>query len=247
MRYIYYILTIFLVLSAALGYELLSSPVPAKDTAMSINGRVITMHEFNRLCASPPHRLKAQCDSINYLITRELLIQEAQREGIDKEEAFRKSIKNFYEQSLIKLLMDKKFDSLKVSVSDEELDRYISFLGRKVHLTVFTSNTLEDAEKGNYKDIKTRQMSFEDLSTVARDRIFPLKEGEKTQPFSEGGKFVVLRLDKAENSLHISSSEKERESIRKMLISEKKEKMMDDWVAGLRKKADVKVLLNQNN
>jgi hypothetical protein len=247
MRYIYYILIIFLVLSAALGYELLSSPVPAKDTAMSINGRVVTIHEFNRLCASPPHRLKAQCDSINYLITRELLIQEAQREGIDKEESFRKSIQNFYEQSLVKLLMDKKFDSIKVSVSDEELGRYMSFLGRKIHLTVFTSDTLEAAEKGNYKDTKTREMNFEDLSSVVRDRIVPLKGGEKTKPLREGDKFVVLRLDKAENSLHVSPSEKERESIRKMLMAEKRETMMDDWVAGLRKKADVKVLLNQNN
>ncbi len=247
MRYIYYIIIIFLALSAVLGYELLSPPIPAKDTAMIINGQIITMDEFNRLCTSPPHHLKPQADSINSLITRELLIQEAQREGIDKEESFRRSIQNFYEQSLIKLLMDKKFDSLNVSVGDGELDRYISFLGKKIQLTVFTSDTAEDAERGNYEYTKTSEMNFEDLSRDVRSRITPLNKGEKTKPFMEDEKFVVLRLDKAINSVSTSPSEKEREDLRRMLISEKRERMIEDWVAGLRKKADVKVLVTRKN
>lgn len=247
MRYIYYIILIFLALSAALGFELFSSPVPKKDTAMIINGQVITIKEFNRFCSSPSFRnfytKRAAADS---LITRELLIQEAQREGIDKEESFRRSIKNFYEQSLIKLLMDRKFDSLKVPVSDRELDRYVSFLGRKVYLTVFTTDNMDDAEKGDFKDTEKREMNFDDLSSDIRDRIFMLKQGEKTGPIREGGKFIVLRLDKAENPPHAPKvvPEQKREKIRAMLVAAKKERIIDEWIAGLKKKATVKIMLN---
>jgi hypothetical protein len=247
MRYIYYIILIFLVLSGAMAYELLSPAVPAKDTAMVINGQVITREEFNSLCSSPSNGMNARSDAINFLITRELLIQEAQREGIDKEESFRRSMQNFYEQSLIKLLMDKKFNSLRVAVSDSELDRYISLMGRKVRLTVFTADTLEDAGKGDYKGTETREMNFDDLSRDMRERIVPLKEGEKTEPVKEGGKFIVLRLDKVGDFLHKPPSAKERDNVREMLAGEKRERMISDWIAGLRKRASVKVMLNRKD
>lgn len=247
MRYIYYIVFIILALSAALGYELLTSPVPAKDTAMIINGQVITTSEFKRICLSAPYKEQEKNNTINSLITRELLIQEAQREGIDKEESFRRSIQNFYEQSLIKLLMDKKFSSLKVSVSDTEIDRYISLLGSKLHVTVYTSDTSRNAQQGKYMSIQAKNINFDDLSGDIRARIIMLREGEKTGLVREDGKFVVMRLDKVEYSHRTAPSEKEKENIRNILINEKKERMISDWVAGLREKASVKIMLKSKN
>lgn len=247
MRYIYYIIIIILALSGALGYELMSSPVPPRDTAMIVNGQVITMEEFNRLSSNPPLSVNAPGNSINSLITRELLIQEAQREGIDKDEAFRQSIQNFYEQSLIKLLLDRKFKSLNVSVSDNEIDRYMSLLGRKVRMTIFTSMTMKDAENSYYRNSRTREMNFDELSTYMKSRVAQLEVGQKTSPIEEGGEFIVLRLDKLEGSPHIVESPKKREDIRRMLAAEKREMMISDWVNGLRKKASVKVMLRQGN
>lgn len=247
MRYIYYIILIILALSGALGYELLSSPVPPKDTAMIINGQVITVEEFNRLSSPPPLSVKAPGDSINSLITRELLIQEAQREGIDRDDAFRQSIQNFYEQSLIKLLLDRKFNSLKVSVSDNELNRYMSLLGRKVRMTVFTSKTMKDAEKGHYRDSRTREVDFDELSTYVKSQVSRLEVGQKTAPVGQGGEFIVLRLDKLEGAPRPLPSEKDREDIRKVLIGEKREQMISEWLNSLREKASVKVMLKQEN
>ena len=108
MRYIYYIIIILLGLSAIIGYELrgkLSSP---KEAAIVVNGKTITVEEFSRVCSSKPTDSGDKNDFINSLITKELLIQESQREGIDREESFRRSIQNYYEQSLIKLLMDEE-------------------------------------------------------------------------------------------------------------------------------------------
>lgn len=214
---------------------------------MVINGRAITMEEFNRLQASPPLHLKTRDDLIDSLVTRELLIQEAQKEGIDKEEAFRQSIQNFYEQSLIKLLLDRKFESVKVSVSDGELDSYLSFLGRKIRLTVFTAKTMKDAREGNYRDVRTREVNFDSLSSYMRERVARLKEGQRTKPIGEGGKFVVARLDKLEGSPPATPSKEEREDVRRMLAEEKTEKSISKWVDGLRQKASVKIMLHRKD
>jgi len=57
-----------------------------------------------------------------------------------------------------------------------------------------------------------------------------------------------VRVDKIEiSSPSRTLSAEEKNSIRKMLIEEKKEKIMDDWVNDLRKKASIKVLLNGKN
>ncbi len=79
---------------------------------------------------SQPSQQRRKSDCVNSLITKELLLQESQREGIDKEESFRESIQNFYEQSLIKLLIDRKFASLHVTVSDEDVNRYIALMNK---------------------------------------------------------------------------------------------------------------------
>lgn len=246
MRYIYYIVAILLGLSAIIGYELRDKHTPQGDIALSINDKVVTTDEFNRLYASQsPHSIR-KADFINSLITRELLIQEAQQEGIDKEEAFRRSLQNFYEQSLIKLLVDRKLSSLKVS-ADDELNRCIGFYNRKLYLTIFSFDTIEEAEKGNYVNGERKAVYYEDLSKDIRDVIVSGKEGEFSKPIKTDGKFVVVRLDKAEKCSDRVLSAEEKDRMRNMLIDEKKEKMMTDWVARLRGKASVKIMIDENN
>ena len=248
MRYIYYIITILIVLSAGIGYELIVKHVPVKEAALIINGRVISTDEFKRLYSSRPSHLKDKSDFINHLITKELLIQESQKEGIDKEESFRNSIQNFYEQSLIKLLMDRKCGSIRSTQCDDELNRYISFMNKRLHLTIFSFDTAEEARKGDFRDGESKILNSEDLSKDIRDNVISLREGQMTEPFKIGEKYVVVRLDKIEiSSPSRTLSAEEKNSIRKMLIEEKKEKIMDDWVNDLRKKASIKVLLNGKN
>jgi hypothetical protein len=250
MRYIYYIIIIFLVLSAIVGMELRSKRNPTKDAALIINNRVISTDEFNRLYASQPlyqGGQRGKSDFINSLITKELLIQESQREDIDKEESFRQSLQNFYEQSLIKLVMDRKFASLHVTVSDEDVNRYIALMDKKLHLTIFTFSSPEEAEKGIYKDGKNMTISFRDLSRTMQDIIIPVREGGTTHPARSGDKYIVVRLDGTETISAKMSSPREKEEIKKMLLKNKKEEMISDWISDLRKKASIKILVKEKN
>ncbi len=246
MRYIYYIVIIFLFLSAVIGYEIKSKRSPKQDIALIINDRIITMDEFNRLLQSS--YIKDKKEFISSLITKELLIQESQKQGIDKEENFRLSIQNFYEQSLIKLLIDRKLSSLNINVDEEEINRYISFSNKKLHLTVFNFNNIEEATKGLYKDGEKKLVFFEDLSDEIKDRIMLLDEGEVTNPIRIDEKYIVVRLDKMEPvSFKKDMSESEVNKIKEFLISRKKEKIINDWISDLKEKASIKILLKDAN
>ena len=247
MRYIYYIIIILIGLSAIIGYELRSKHYPPKDAALIINGRVITIDEFNKLYSSQPPHLREKDDFINSLITKELLIQESQKEGIDKEEPFRKSIQHFYEQSLIKLLMDRKFASLNITINKDELNRYVSFLNKKLHVTIFTFDSIEEAKKGDYRDGESKGIYFVDLSKDIRESVISLEEGKMTEPIKTGDKYIIIRLDRVEIRSSQMPSDAEKERIKKMLIEEKKEIIINDWMADLRKKASIKVLINRAN
>ena len=85
------------------------------------------MAEFEKSLAEQPVPIKDSYGSnekkhfIHSLINKELLIQEAQRLEINREESFRRSVENFYEQSLIKNLMDRKYADLKIKVSERDV------------------------------------------------------------------------------------------------------------------------------
>jgi len=247
MRYIYYIIIIFLGLSAIIGYELKSRNASPKEAALIINKKVITAEEFNELYALQPSRSREKNDFINSLITRELLIQESQKEGIDREESFRRSIQNFYEQSLIKLLIDRKLASMDITATGDELDRYIAFLGKKLYLTIFTFDNIEEARKGDYVDGESKSVYLEDLSEDMRNPIISLAEGKTTEPVKMGGKYVVIRLDKTESIPSQPISDSEKDKIKKMLAEEKKGKLIIDWIASLREKASIKILVSGKN
>ncbi|MCX5657778.1 MAG: hypothetical protein NTZ48_06100, partial [Candidatus Omnitrophica bacterium] len=67
------------------------------------------------------------------LINRKLILQEAERLGLSNDKEFLKSIERFYEQSLLKIVIDKmsnKFSS-DVKVLDNEVEAFYNDLKQK--------------------------------------------------------------------------------------------------------------------
>lgn len=65
---------------------------------------------------------KAKEGLLDDLITKKLLIQEAQKQNFDKDKAFIKEIEGYWEQALLKLLYKKKSQELMREISMEERD-----------------------------------------------------------------------------------------------------------------------------
>ncbi len=93
---------------------------PSQKTAVKINDYTLTADEFNELFAE----LKTDKDTpevrkmfLGNLINRKLLLQEGQRLGLDKQKDFLKSIENFWEQALLKIIIDNKIKETSGSIS----------------------------------------------------------------------------------------------------------------------------------
>jgi hypothetical protein len=243
MKYIYYIMAVMVVALALIVVQFFQGrPDTHKKPAIIINDRIITAEEFARM--KPPHD-ESGADFINSLVTRELLLQEAQRTGIDKEENFRRSIQGFYEQSLVKVLMDRKFSSLKITVGDDEINKYLALLDKKLDLTVYTAASAEDLRAGKAGSEK-KTVAFNDLSRSVRVAVAALNKGEKSGPVLSGDSYVVLQLDDIKPG-GVKPPGSGKEEIRKLIEEQKREGMIADWVDGLRKNARIKILVSGNN
>jgi hypothetical protein len=83
-----------------------------QEVVVSINDYKITRGEFESEFKNSPYGAvntpESRQNFLNALIDRKLILQYAQKEGLDKETTFLKAIERFWEQSLIKIVLDKK-------------------------------------------------------------------------------------------------------------------------------------------
>jgi len=245
MKYIYYIVIILLGISVIIAYELIGSRNITGKAAIVINDRTITSTEFEKLY-SQQHHGQSKTDFINSLITKELLIQESRKSGIDKDESFRKSIQNYYEQSLIKLLIDRKISSLKTPDIDDEFIRCVNAFNKKFHVTVFSFDTPDQASKGDYGKGERKIALLYDLSADIRESVIGSEAGKIIGPVKSGDKYLVVRLDKIETDPSVRPSEHDKQHIRAMLSEEKKDKIINDWISDLREKAKINIYIKEN-
>jgi peptidyl-prolyl cis-trans isomerase C len=83
-----------------------------KQVLARINNYEITKQEFDEEFKDSAYGVSDTEESrksfLDNLINRKLVLQEAERQGLDKDSAFLKSIERFWEQSLLKVMLDKK-------------------------------------------------------------------------------------------------------------------------------------------
>ena len=66
--------------------------------------------------------LKVKEDFLEDMITKKILLQEAQKENFDKDKAFMKEIERYWEQALLKLLIKKKAAEIAKNVTTQDKD-----------------------------------------------------------------------------------------------------------------------------
>jgi hypothetical protein len=71
------------------------------------------------------------------LIEKEVLLQEAQRLAIDREKDFMKSIENYWEQALLRILLERKSKEISglIHVYDNEIEAYYKDSGENLPLS----------------------------------------------------------------------------------------------------------------
>ena len=118
---------IFLSLFLLYGCESANKKPPA---AIKIDNIEITAAEYRNAFKDSPYASSVAPDAgkefLNNYITRMLILREAERTGMDKNPEFLKNVQFFWQQSLIKLVLDKKIKeiALHIKVSDSEVKDY---------------------------------------------------------------------------------------------------------------------------
>jgi len=103
------------------------------DTAIQVNDVTISTEEFNDMIklqaySDPEMNISRETrqEYVDYLIRKELMIQEAIRLKMDRKEAFIKTIETYWESTLIRRLLDYKTAELrkKILITEDEIQAY---------------------------------------------------------------------------------------------------------------------------
>ena len=97
------------------------------ETVVKINAYTLTTGEFEELFHEYEMNEDTPENRANFLtnlITRKLLLEEAQRRGLDTQKDFLRSIENFWEQSLLRLVVDLKVREItkNITVTESEIE-----------------------------------------------------------------------------------------------------------------------------
>lgn len=266
-------------LAGAIGGSLLllisCTPPPEESVLALVNGRQITQNEFETRWGELAEATRARYEKeggkrrfLDELITRELLMQEARKQGLDQSDSIRDRAQRYREQLILDELLKDRIKA-KIELSKEELD---AFYEKHAHelltpLKVQVSQMLlpnypaaKDLEKqinqgGDFAkfaqrysiDGKTKAKGG-DLGPYRKDLVIPevdavihaLKPGMVSAPIKTDAGYYLVMITALDKEI-IQADLAVRERLRQELLNEKRRKRFDDVIADIRAKAIIRL------
>ena len=236
MKYLLTVLAIVLAITAVTVFYHWPGPETVEeDILVTVNGHNLPQSMLDQKKAQSGYHSKDDKAILDTIIINELLLQEAQRIGIDKEPEFRISVQNYYEQSLIKILIDRQFSDTKNQATEKDIDQYISNYGKIFTFTRLTGDNSADSSQVPQQ----KSVLFDDLSDSLKLMLGGMKEGDVVTDFYTGSEVVSFRLDMIEPSPDQEPFTGNRESIRKIITNHKKERALTAWIKEVRDRATI--------
>lgn len=240
-----------------------------------INGKEITASEFDLRWSQLPDFARKTYEGpdgrkkfLEELITRELLLQESRKRGLDRDRALVERVERFKERSILDHLMREEVDS-RVTVTLEEMKAYYAanpggFTApddmRASHILVKTEEEALDVKKrldqGEDFAALARKISLDlatrfkggDLGPVKKGQTIPqfektllaLKVGETSHPVATQFGYHIIKLNDRATGASLSFDDA-KDQVKEQIQVEKKRKRFDELVASLRAKAKLRV------
>ena len=242
MKYIYYILVIVIAFSGLAAYGRLDTRIKISKPFITVNDRVISEAEFESALKKKPSHMSLD-QFAESVIDKQLLIQEAIRTGIIKEEYFRSLVEDFYEQSLIKILLDRKLDSLNVTVTAEEIGKYKELAQSRVFLTRFVYPAMKDMQDKTNETVQDVENDFVNLSDDLKFALLALEKDESSTPKKKSMDGVLIYklndIRKIEKNGMEQDEEFDTKKISLFIQNKKKEQLLDEWTDSIRESAEI--------
>jgi peptidyl-prolyl cis-trans isomerase C len=251
------------------------TPPPEEGVVALVNGRQITQTEFEARWGELADATKARYEKeggkrrfLDELITRELLMQEARKLGLDQNDAIRDRAQRYKEQLILDELLKDRIKT-KIELSNEELDAFYEQHAQELltPLKVRVSQMLlpnisaaKDLEKqinqgGHFAQFAQRYSIDEkskakggDLGPYRKDLVVPevdevihtLKPGFVSAPIKTDAGYYLVMISSLDTEI-IQADVAVRERLRQELLNEKRRKRFDDVIADIRAKATIRL------
>ena len=270
---------LFTLLVGVIGGSLLfltgCTPPPEEGVVALVNGRQITQTEFEARWGELAEATKARYEKeggkrrfLDELITRELLMQEARKLGLDQNDAIRDRAQRYKEQLILDELLKDRIKT-KIELSSEELDAFYEQHSQELltPLKVRVSQMLlpnisaaKDLEKqinqgGHFAQFAQRYSIDEkskakggDLGPYRKDLVVPevdevvqtLKPGFVSAPIKTDAGYYLVMVSSLDTEI-IQADVAVRERLRQELLNEKRRKRFDDVIVDIRAKATIRL------
>jgi peptidyl-prolyl cis-trans isomerase C len=273
------VLCLVTLLSGVIGAGVLlltgCTPPPEEGVVALVNGRQITQTEFEARWGELAEATKARYEKeggkrrfLDELITRELLMQEARKLGLDQNDAIRDRAQRYKEQLILDELLKDRIKT-KIELSNEELDAFYEQHAQELltPLKVRVSQMLlpnisaaKDLEKqinqgGHFAQFAQRYSIDEkskakggDLGPYRKDLVVPevdeviqtLKPGFVSAPIKTDAGYYLVMVSSLDTEI-IQADVAVRERLRQELLNEKRRKRFDDVIVDIRAKATIRL------
>ena len=247
-----------LVLGTVLFLVSCSAPEDRGEAVARVNESVISAEDFREEAAMAARRNPAMemtpetMDGVlRDMIDRRLMIQAAVEMGISEKEEFIRTIKEYWEQTLIRELIAAKAGEWeeKLFVTDPEVRDYHRKMGYKVSARAAEAGTEEEAEEILEAMLSGELAPGEDLLgplfvdnilvTDPLSKVFDMEPGQGTVLKGPGGYTAVVVTRKTE--VHAPPLEEVEARIRGYLMEQKKQRALKRWLEGLREGSAIEV------
>jgi peptidyl-prolyl cis-trans isomerase C len=251
------------------------APQQEEPVLALVNGRAITQLEFdvrwNELSEATRARYEKEGGKrrfLDELITRELLMQEARRQGLDQSDAIRDKTQRYKEQLILDELLKDKLKT-KVELTQAELDAYYEKHAHELlaplKVQVFqmllpnfpAAKDLESQiNKGGDFGKFAQRYSIDnkskakggDLGPYRKDLVIPevdavihqLKPGMVSAPIkTDAGYYLVMITPLDKETIQADLATRER--LRQELLADKRRKRFEEIIADIRTNATVRL------
>ena len=269
----------FALLVGVIGGSLLfftgCTPPPEEGVVALVNGRQITQTEFEARWGELAEATKARYEKeggkrrfLDELITRELLMQEARKLGLDQNDAIRDRAQRYKEQLILDELLKDRIKA-KIELSSEELNAFYEQHAQELltPLKVRVSQMLlpnisaaKDLERqinqgGHFAQFAQRYSIDEkskakggDLGPYRKDLVVAevdeviqsLKPGFVSAPIKTDAGYYLVMVSSLDTEI-IQADVAVRERLRQELLNEKRRKRFDDVIVDIRAKATIRL------
>ncbi len=190
------------------------------------------------------------------IIRKQILFQEAQKQKLNSDEDFIKTIRRYWEQALLKKLLEKKSKQISgaIYVYPYEIENYLAKMQEKIWARIVLLSDKQDAEQlKTYKNIeegmdKVKECVIEykgwkwycigDLNWSIEKVLFSLAEGEISDPVEIPSGWVVVEVGKKIKNPKVDFLLEEE--VAKIIRKCKETEEMNKWIEKLCKQAKIK-------